>query len=60
MFCSRKKCPHYSQVTKYPRKCYYELMCWKGYLDLIIEYTWVRFIGLGHEGRKRGRNKEIL
>jgi len=35
-FCPGEKCIHYSKATKYPRKCYYEPQCWKGYLDAII------------------------
>jgi hypothetical protein len=36
VFCPGEKCPHYSQVTKYERKCYYEPQCWRGDLDIII------------------------
>jgi len=36
MFCLGIKCKHYSEATKYPRKCYYEPQCWKGYLDMMI------------------------
>ena len=35
-FCPMEKCQHYGEASKYPRKCYYEPQCWKGYLDLII------------------------
>ncbi len=35
-FCPGIKCPHYGEATRYPRKCYYEPQCWKGYLDMII------------------------
>ena len=35
-FCPGEKCIHYSKATKYPRKCYYEPQCWRGYLDAII------------------------
>jgi len=34
LFCPREKCYYYSHnSTKYPRKCYYEPMCWRGWLD---------------------------
>ncbi len=36
MFCQTIKCPHYSDTTKYSRKCYYEIQCWKGYLDIAL------------------------
>jgi hypothetical protein len=37
MFCPTTKCPNYSpSTTKYPRACYYEPQCWRGYLDLIF------------------------
>jgi len=36
MFCPKEKCPHYSKATKYPRKCYYEPQCWRGYLDILL------------------------
>jgi hypothetical protein len=35
IFCP-KTCPHYSKATKYKRKCYYEVQCWRGRLDLLI------------------------
>lgn len=35
-FCPGERCEHYSKATKYPRKCFYEPQCWKGYLDNII------------------------
>lgn len=36
IFCPLDKCPHYGEATKYPRKCYYEPQCWKGWLDMFI------------------------
>ena len=42
-FCPDEKCEHYSKATKYPRKCYYEPQCWKGYLDLFIALIGLRF-----------------
>ena len=39
MFCPVSKCPHYNETTKYPRKCYYEPQCWKGYLDVLLITT---------------------
>jgi len=35
-FCPDEKCTHWSNNTKYPRKCYYEVQCWRGKLDTII------------------------
>ena len=35
-FCPGEKCEHYGKATKYPRQCYYEPQCWKGYLDSIV------------------------
>jgi len=35
-FCPGEKCEHYGKATKYPRQCYYETQCCKGYLDSII------------------------
>jgi len=35
-FCPFEKCEHYLKATKYPRKCFYEPQCWRGYLDSII------------------------
>ena len=35
-FCPFEKCEHYLKATKYPRKCYYEPQCWRGFLDAII------------------------
>jgi len=42
--CPREKCPHYSKVIKYPKKCYYEVQCWRGMLDeifSILKIAWV-------------------
>jgi hypothetical protein len=44
-FCPLEKCPHYSEATKYPRKCYYEPQCWKGWADLIGSALWLGTIG---------------
>lgn len=33
MLCSRQDCPHWGKATKYPRKCYYEVQCWRGWLE---------------------------
>lgn len=35
-FCPGLTCPHYSTATRYPRKCYYQPQCWRGYLDILI------------------------
>jgi len=35
--CFYEECEHYSKATKYPRKCFYEPQCWRGYLDIVIE-----------------------
>jgi len=35
-FCPLNRCPHYSTSTIFPRKCYYEAQCWRGYLDMIV------------------------
>lgn len=43
MFCPGTKCPHYGKATKYPRKCYYEPQCWRGYLDTLLELFRLRF-----------------
>lgn len=42
MFCPLDKCPHYFQATKYPRKCFYEPQCWRGWLDIGINFIWFR------------------
>jgi len=42
-FCPLDKCSHYSEATKYPRKCYHEPQCWRGYLDIIIALFELRF-----------------
>lgn len=34
--CSKDKCEHYSKTTKYPKTCYYEPQCWKGYCDVML------------------------
>ena len=53
MFCPREKCPHYSEATKYQRKCYYgEPQCWKGWADLLAETLW-----LGTFGRFKARQQ---
>ncbi len=36
-FCPGIKCPHYSSATKYPRKCYYEPQCMRGYMDMLVD-----------------------
>ena len=43
-FCTVEKCQHYSQAIKYPRKCYYEPQCWKGYFNLIIDLVIGEFL----------------
>lgn len=35
-FCPGEKCKHYGEATKYPRKCYYEAQCWRGWTDIVI------------------------
>ena len=42
-FCPGEKCPHYGKATKYPRKCFYEVQCWRGYLDILITIIKLRF-----------------
>jgi len=42
-FCPLEKCEHYTKATKYPRKCYYEPQCWKGWLDLFFGLIILRF-----------------
>jgi len=42
-FCPQERCPHFSEATKYPRKCYYEAQCWRGWLDVIIAIIRLRF-----------------
>ena len=39
MLCQFEECPHYSKATKYPRACYYELQCWRGWLTTIVEMS---------------------
>lgn len=40
--CPQDRCPHWSRATKYPRKCYYEPQCWKGYLSILKQIKEVR------------------
>ena len=42
-FCPEEKCLHYGEATKYPRKCYYEPQCWRGYLDILVAIIRLRF-----------------
>lgn len=28
--CTKERCKHYQEATKYPIKCYYEPQCWRG------------------------------
>lgn len=51
-FCHGAACPHWSTATKYPRKCYYEPQCWRGYADIILEV--LRAMLLAGRIRKRG------
>lgn len=48
MFCKYEGCVHYSKATKYPRACYYEPQCWRGYLDILLTIIKIK---------KDGRNK---
>ena len=44
MFCPLEKCQWYGDASKYGRKCYYgEPMCWRGWVDSIIEVIKLRF-----------------
>ena len=43
MLCNHEGCPHYSNATKYPRKCYYEPQCWRGFLDTLASMLKLRF-----------------
>ena len=54
-FCPLEKCQHYEEASKYPRKCYYEPQCWKGYLDLVITIMTGRLAKREHT-EPRGRN----
>jgi len=51
-FCPLDKCQHYGTATKYPRKCYYECQCWRGYLDVLFAIFKLRF-------KKNESNKSI-
>lgn len=45
-FCEYEECPHYSKATKYQRACYYgEPMCWRGWMDLILEALTIWYRG---------------
>ena len=64
-FCPLDKCSHYSVATKYPRKCYYELQCWRGYLDTIIALFRLRVRDesnkqAGSAGEDKERTKEVI
>lgn len=41
--CPRDKCPHWGQATKYERKCYYQLQCWRGRLAVALTTIRLRF-----------------
>ncbi len=59
--CPGIECPHYSKATKYPRKCYYEAQCWRGYLDIMFAITRFRFRRNDESNKPingTGRNKE--
>jgi len=43
MFCKMQECEHYSKATKYPRACWYEPQCWRGYLDCALVLIKSRF-----------------
>ena len=51
-FCPLDKCSHYGAATKYPRKCFYEPQCWRGYLDTVIALFTLRF-------RRDESNKQV-
>ncbi len=42
--CPQDECPHWGTATKYPRKCYYEVQCWRGWLAMIWELIGLRRI----------------
>jgi len=35
--CPLERCEHYNEVTKYPRKCYYEPQCWRGRISYRVK-----------------------
>jgi len=41
-FCPERDCGHYWKATKYPRQCYYEPGCWRGFLDMVIAVLRIR------------------
>jgi len=41
--CPGEKCCHYGKATKYPRACYYEVQCWRGYFDMFVELFKLRW-----------------
>jgi len=41
-FCPGVDCEHYGTASKYPRKCYYEVQCWRGYLDIMFAIIRIR------------------
>jgi len=43
IFCPGPRCPHFSQTIKYPRKCFYEPQCWKGWLDVVLMLVRAKF-----------------
>ncbi|KKN52576.1 hypothetical protein LCGC14_0611280 [marine sediment metagenome] len=50
MFCPQQRCKHWSEATKYNRKCYYEVQCWRGMID--------EFLGLFDLIRRRDAIQE--
>ena len=41
-FCPERDCEHYGKATKYQRICFYEVNCWRGFLDMVIAVLRIR------------------
>ena len=42
-FCPGDRCLHYRWATRYPRKCYYEPQCWRGWIDTLLVIVRLRW-----------------
>lgn len=42
--CQGAGCRHYYEVSKYPRACYYEPQCWRGYVNIWVLVAFQRLV----------------
>lgn len=60
MLCPQDKCRHYHRAIKYPRKCFYEPQCWRGWVDILVKILVRRWVFLGEDFSSSGKQRKRI